>query len=177
MSTTISGTAGVSKVQDGAADYAALAAGMVVQSLIATDNSYLSSSSAIHTGGDASVAAANGYSVLTLTITPKIIGSKLIVRGHANVGQNTACSQWLSLHNGSTADAFAQSLAYIDANVAGTAWSMDVVGTITTTSLSPITIYMRASVSGGTVYINGTSSGHRGGAASLSVLTIEEVKQ
>lgn len=116
-----------------------------------------------------------GDQYMTVTITPKAAGNKLIVEGTVFVSHSVAAEQIVALFQDSTANAFAVSESY--GSVATEMNTIPIRGEVIAANTSPTTFKVRAGGhAAGTMTFNGQGGGRKFGTTVKSTLKVLEIK-
>lgn len=116
-----------------------------------------------------------GNEYLTVTITPKNAGNKLIVEGTLFMSHSVAAEQIVALFQDSTANALAVAQSY--GNIATEMNTIPIRAEVTAAGTSPTTFKMRAGGhAAGTTTLNGQSGARKFGATTKTTLKVTEVK-
>lgn len=170
MSTTINGATGIDRFGN------TVIAGHQIGYESSYSGEVASASSIPVTADDTIPQITEGAQFFTLTITPKQIGSKLLLRADLNYQLAVDVGCVLAIFKSDVSDALAISVNQPRATAIA---NMQCVGEFTTTSLSPITFTVRAMVVGdnATLTVNGVTSARLYGGTFRSGLSATEIAQ
>lgn len=170
------GTAGLPLITKGAGQNpaweAAYASGTIVTKVISTTSNAFTVNSLVPLD-DTIPQNSEGSEVLTLSFTPKLPASNIVVRATCYVDGSTTNHVIGSLFVDNVANSFSTSDVSPDA--AGRPRSFVVVGSYQNSSADSKTFKFRIGPNAGTAYINRDVVGERWGNASLIVLEAEEI--
>ncbi|MEZ0275489.1 MAG: hypothetical protein ACAH88_11350 [Roseimicrobium sp.] len=170
------GTAGLPLITKGAGQdpawEAAYASGTIVKKVISTTSNAFTVNSLVPLD-DTIPQNSEGSEVLTLTFTPKLPASNIVVRATCYVDGSTTNHVIGSLYVDNVTNSFSTSDVSPDA--AGRPRSFVVVGSYQNSSADSKTFKFRIGPNAGTAYINRDVVGERWGNASLIVLEAEEI--